>query len=163
MSNHKNNMHVLEERFYSNPDIKKVEMGEPMPTTDHAVKLTGAAPREIIKTLLLKSNKDQYYAVILCAPDRLDQNKLRKLVKAKKLRFVRSEEVMELTGYEAGGVPPLGLPSEFQLLLDENVLEQSRVFGGGGKQELLMELNPHLIETLAKPEINNYKLEEPEQ
>lgn len=163
MSHHKDNMHVLEERFYVNADIKKIDMGEPMPTTDHAVKLTGASPHEIIKTLLLKSNEDQYFAVILCAPDRLDQNKLRKLVKAKKLRFIRSEEVMALTGYEAGGVPPLGLPSAFRLFLDESVLAQSRVFGGGGKQELLMELNPRLIATLANPEIDNYKLEESAQ
>lgn len=153
-------MHVLEERFYTNPEIVKMDMGEPMPTTDHAIKFTGAAPHEIIKTLLLKSSENQYYAVVLCAPDRLDQNKLRKLVKAKKLRFIRSEEVMELTGYEAGGVPPLGLPDAFQLHLDESVLQQSRVFGGGGKQELLMALPPRLIITLANPEVNNYKLEE---
>ena len=48
------------------------------------------------------------------------------------------EQVEAITGYPIGAVPPFGHPQPLETLLDEGVLQQEEVLGGGGETNALM-------------------------
>lgn len=58
-------------------------------------------------------------------------------------RLAKPWELLALTGYPAGGTPPLGYPARF--VFDERVLDEERVIGGGGSPRALLALDPRAI------------------
>ncbi|MEM4035750.1 MAG: YbaK/EbsC family protein [Fervidicoccaceae archaeon] len=108
-------------------------------TVEQASKRTGVEVGSIIKTLLFVGQKG-VYAVVLPGDRRASIEKLELLLGEKGLRLARPSEVRELTGYEAGGLPPFCLGDKVSVLLDFRVLERGLVVGGGGSTRRLVEV-----------------------
>lgn len=72
-------------------------------------------------------------ACIVLATTRADVNGVvRKHLGARKISFASMDDAVSLTGMEYGGITPVGLPEEWPILIDENVIEQDRVIIGSG-------------------------------
>ena len=56
----------------------------------------------------------------------------------RRVKMADGEQVQSITGYEIGAVPPFGHPQQLDTLLDQGVLQQAVVFGGGGETNALM-------------------------
>jgi prolyl-tRNA editing enzyme YbaK/EbsC (Cys-tRNA(Pro) deacylase) len=67
------------------------------------------------------------------ATTRADINGIvRKHLGARKISFASMDGAVSATGMEYGGITPIGLPSEWPVLIDLNVVEQERVIIGSG-------------------------------
>jgi len=118
-------------------------------TVDDAARFLGVDRSRIVKTLIVIAC-NEVYAVIIPGDKKLDMNKLANIIGCKP-RLAKPSEVVERTGYRVGGVPPIALPSHVKLIIDESLLNLNRVYGGGGKDGVLLEFNPKELVELVKP------------
>jgi prolyl-tRNA editing enzyme YbaK/EbsC (Cys-tRNA(Pro) deacylase) len=73
-------------------------------------------------------------ACVVLATTRIDVNgKVREVLNAKKASFAQMEKAVEASGMEYGAITPVGLPSEWLILIDKAVAEsaESLVIGSG--------------------------------
>ena len=56
-------------------------------------------------------------------------------------RMARPKEVKEITGYEVGGLPPVGHEG-LTVIVDLEVAKKNKVYGGGGERNVLLEISP---------------------
>ncbi|MDQ1137803.1 prolyl-tRNA editing enzyme YbaK/EbsC (Cys-tRNA(Pro) deacylase) [Microbacterium sp. SORGH_AS 1204] len=100
-------------------------------------------------------------ACLALATTRLDVNGVvRKLLDARKATFAPMDAAVSTTGMEYGGITPLGIPSDWRLLVDARVAALPRAVVGAGTRgaklflpgEVLASLpGAEVIEGLAKP------------
>lgn len=77
-----------------------------------------------------------YAAVIVLATDKADINSsVRRMLGARKVSFASSENAVRLTGMEYGGITPLGLPADWQIIIDRRAAQSQYVVIGSGKRE----------------------------
>ncbi len=131
-----------------------INVGKPVKTVEQAVKATGSRPRQIIKSLLFISEKEGPILVIVDGESKVDLNKLAKIFG--KVRLATPEEVKQITGFEVGAVPPVGV--KVKTIVDPKVLENKFVIGGGGRIDRLSKLNPEKIVEYQKAIIVDVKV-----
>lgn len=88
-----------------------------------------------------RAEKVWYVACVVLASTRIDVNgTVRKYINAKKASFAPMESAVKLTGMEFGAIAPIGLPDDWQILVDEMVAETQHVIIGSGirKSKLLV-------------------------
>jgi prolyl-tRNA editing enzyme YbaK/EbsC (Cys-tRNA(Pro) deacylase) len=61
------------------------------------------------------------------------------------VRIASPEVTKALTGFEVGVMPPLGHRNKITTIIDQKVMNLSKVYGGSGTAETLMEIDPHDI------------------
>ena len=125
-----------------------LDIGRPVKTVEQATRETGVSKKQVIKSLVIVSESGPLL-VIVDGESRISMSKLEK--KFGKCRFAKPKEVKEITGYEVGGVPPVGVP--LKTVIDPKVLENEYVIGGGGTTERLLRIKPEKIAEYQKAEI----------
>ena len=103
-------------------DVHVVEFAVSTATAPEAAAAAGCELGAIVKSLLFLIGSQP--TLILVAGDRLaDHKKLaaRFGVGKKKVRLADSETVLRVTGYEVGGVPPVGHNEKLPTLIDESL------------------------------------------
>ncbi len=114
-------------------DIHVVEFKASTATAPEAAAAAGCELGAIVKSLLFLI--DGQPVLTLVAGDRLaDQKKLatRFGVGKKKVKLADAETVLRVTGYEVGGVPPLGHPVKLPTLVDESLGRFETVWAAAG-------------------------------
>lgn len=92
---------------------------------DHAANCVVVAGR--------RGDRIRYAAAIVLATTRADVNGvIRKHLDARKASFAPMEDAVRLTGMEYGGITPVGLPEDWSILVDEQVLAAGDVVIGAG-------------------------------
>ena len=84
-------------------------------------------------------------AVILRGDKRVPQRWLAKELSLRRLRLARPHEVLGVIGYVAGGVPPVDLPNNVLVVVDEDILSKHSVIAGGGDESSLLRISPNDI------------------
>ena len=80
-----------------------------------------------------RADRVWYVALMIMATDRADVNKVvKKHLNARKLSFAPMDEAVELTKMEYGGITPIGLPQDWQILVDEKVSRSEKLVIGSG-------------------------------
>lgn len=80
-----------------------------------------------------RADRVWYAACMVLATTRADVNGVvRKHLDARKISFASMETAVSLTGMEYGGITPVGLPADWPILVDQNVIDQKRVVIGSG-------------------------------
>jgi len=108
----------------------------------------------IVKTIVfIDLNKKLEYGngVISIIPGelRVNKDKLRKISNSK-VKIASAEEVLILTGYPAGGVPPFSFKGRFYI--DSILKDKNEVYAGGGSTRTL-------VKTTIKEILNDNKAE----
>ena len=94
-----------------------------------------------------KSDPPVYAMCLVLADSRLDVNRVvRKRLGVRKCSFASSEQTVELTGMQIGGVTPFGTATPLPLWIDSRVMDRSQVIIGGGTRDRKLLVPP---ETLA--------------
>ena len=148
---------------------------EPVYTSEQAAKVRGVELKSGVKAMVLKkrlaksalpseafSSKGQYLLADIAADMRLDFARLEKLMNplVKKLEFATREEVIVVTGCEAGSVHPIGNLFGLDTYLDESVLQNEFVNFNIGlltksvrirKDDLVRILSPKMTGSFSKP------------
>ncbi|MDX1415850.1 MAG: YbaK/EbsC family protein [Candidatus Promineifilaceae bacterium] len=59
----------------------------------------------------------------------------------RRVKMANADQVLAITGYEVGAVPPFGHPHPLPALIDQEVMKETAVYGGGGASNALMYLS----------------------
>ncbi len=106
----------------------------------------------IVKTVIFVDNEGKPHAVVLRGSRRVNQSKLAKLLGVRRVRLATRSEVAELTGYEAGGVPPIDIPID-TIIDSELAAINGEVYAGGGDASTLLEIRVEDIIKIQRPRI----------
>jgi Cys-tRNA(Pro) deacylase len=117
-----------------------LEFNEAARTSDDVARLYNINPREIIKTLIIKSNDNRVFAVMIPGPMKIDSKKLLKEINAKSIRFLNEEELRKNTIFEPGEVCPVLIKS-IPILIDKTVFETEKINFGSGDLYFGIEIN----------------------
>lgn len=124
-----------------------IQPSQETPTVALAARALGCQPEQIIKSVLFLVRDGQQAAPLLVIANGTTQIDFRKLadllgVGRKRIRLAPAEDVLALTGYPAGGVPPFGFPRPLPTCIDHRVFDQAVVYGGGGDDHTMMRITP---------------------
>lgn len=80
-----------------------------------------------------RGDRTWYAACLVRGSDRADVNGVvRRHLDARKLSFAPMDDAVALTGMEYGGITPVGLPTDWPVLVDASVAEHERLIIGSG-------------------------------
>lgn len=124
------------------------EVGD-TPTVPAAAAVLGVDPDQIIKTLLFLVEQPTVSPVVVIShgEHRVDKKLVAKHfgVGTKRVKLAPAEVVLDLIGYPAGGVPPLGHKTSIPVILDASVVATADrfggiLFGGGGDDRTMLRI-----------------------
>lgn len=115
----------------------------PTPTVETAARAVGAEPQQIVKSILFLVD-DQPVLAITCGTAYVERRSIaaRYGVGKKRVKLAAPEEVLALSGYEVGAMPPFGHSPPLTSLLDPRVLSLSVAYAGGGAENALLRITP---------------------
>lgn len=97
---------------------------EPVRTSEDAARVRNAPLKTGIKAIVVKQRENKiYYVADVPANRKVDLKKMAKALKVKSFTLATPEEVLQETGCEVGGVPPLGYKKKIQVIVDNAVFE----------------------------------------
>ena len=128
------------------------------PTVPAAAAVVGVHPDQIVKTLLFVLEPGAQSEAAPAVPPavvvigngerRVDKKALGRHfgLNPKRVKLAPADVVIDLLGYPPGGVPPFGHRQSLPVLVDQTVVEltqldHGRIFGGGGDDHSMLELN----------------------
>lgn len=127
-------------------DAEIVLLDEHTPTVEAAAEAVGVRPEQIVKSVLFVVKEgDGDYRPLLVIANGLSRIAYKALadqvgVSRRRLRMARPKQVLAMTGYPVGTVPPFGHSQVLPTLLDEGVTRQEEVYAGGGAINTLIRL-----------------------
>jgi Cys-tRNA(Pro) deacylase len=122
--------------------------GVPMPTVPLAAGAIGVSPDQILKSLLFVSDTGAVVLAIASGTGKINRARLAAVSGAAKLKMADAATVQRVTGYPVGGVAPVGHAEPVPVVIDERVMALPVAFGGGGAEDVLLEIDPSAIQRL---------------
>jgi len=114
-------------------------------TVQLAAEALGVEPGRIAKTMALRL-KDRDILVLAKGDVKLDNKKFKSAF-GTKAKFVKTEDVEEVTGHPIGGVCPFGLVKPLDVYLDQSLKIYDVVYPAGGTPSSAVKID---LETLEK-------------
>ena len=71
----------------------------------------------------------------------------------KKVKFADPDQVLELTGFIVGSMPPFGHKNKLKTLIDPAVTRMKTVYGGGGDINAMMEIATDVLLEATQAEV----------
>ncbi|MEW6295034.1 MAG: YbaK/EbsC family protein [Candidatus Diapherotrites archaeon] len=129
------------EDFIEVNDLKAriIPLKKAVSTVREAEAALGVKASEIIKSLLFFDSGEEPLIAIVAGNKRVDTKKLCGAAKTQSVRLAEPKEVREVTGYEAGELPPVSVYG-VRVFLDKELEEKELVYGGGGKKDCLLSI-----------------------
>jgi prolyl-tRNA editing enzyme YbaK/EbsC (Cys-tRNA(Pro) deacylase) len=117
------------------------EFAEGTPTAETAADAIGCLVEQVVKSLVFLCDASPTL-VMVPGGSRADAEKVRRETGAEAARIARPELVLEVTGFEVGGVAPFPLPGVAQALVDRSLLRHEIVWAGAGSRRHMVGLAP---------------------
>lgn len=118
-------------------------LGVQTPTVEAAALALGVLPEQIIKSVLFLADKEPV-VVIASGLARLNYKLLADYLglSRRRVKIAGPDEVLAITGYVAGSVPPFGYVQPIRTVVETAVLSlpHPHIYGGGGDINALMKL-----------------------
>jgi Cys-tRNA(Pro) deacylase len=112
----------------------------------------GVPVREVVKSLLFMV--DGRPVLILVPGDAtVDVDVLAHELGAQRAALARGREVLDLTGYGPGAVPPVALATDLPVVADPTVVEPDVVFCGGGTTSTMLRIASADLQRLLRPRL----------
>jgi Cys-tRNA(Pro) deacylase len=128
-------------------------VGGPTMTAQDAATQLHVQLETIIKSILFTDEKQKPILAILTGDKKADRKKLASVVGASKVRIGTPEVTKEFTGFEVGVMPPVAHKNRIVTVIDQKAMSFSKVYGGSGTAEALMEIDPRDIARLTDAKI----------
>lgn len=130
-----------------------LRLGAPTATVETAALALGVRTEQIVKSILFLVKDDPGTAgykpalAITCGTGHVDKRRIGAHfgVGHKRVRTAFPEEVLALSGYAVGAMPPFGHRQPLATLLDRRVLGLPEAYAGGGDENAIVRLDPQDI------------------
>ena len=126
-----------------------------MPTVDAAAAALGVSPERIFKSILFAAPDGRCVMAVACGKARVDAARLASLTETGSLRLASPEVALRVTGYPAGGTPPVGHRERFPVVVDARVAAQEWGWAGGGRKELMVRIRSADIVRLTGAQVSD--------
>ncbi|MCR4369174.1 MAG: YbaK/EbsC family protein [archaeon] len=93
---------------------------QPAYTCEDAAILRNVPLSEMLKAILLVDKSGNYVLACIPGDKKLDVQKVRRVINLRRLSFASENEVVEITGFEVGSVPPVALAHKIPILFDSS-------------------------------------------
>lgn len=137
--------------------------GVPTPTVAAAAEALEVEPDQIVKSVVFMV-ADQPFLVYACGVRRVDPGKLaqRLNVEHKDVMLASAQQVLDLTGYAVGTVPPLGLKTPMPVFMDPAVQSYETIYAGGGGIKALLRMRSEDLLNYSNAEVAPMLRDKPE-
>jgi len=133
----------------SGAESRLEEFADGTPTAEDAAKAVGCELAQIVKSLVFDCG-GRYVLELVPGDRRADPAKVAAAAGSAAARIASPAQVLEATGYPAGGVAPFPLTSVALVLLDQTLLAHERVWIGAGSERHLAEIAPGELARLTR-------------
>jgi prolyl-tRNA editing enzyme YbaK/EbsC (Cys-tRNA(Pro) deacylase) len=121
------------------PGFSVVAFDQSTHTAQEAADAIGCALAQIAKSIIFRSQSGKAVLVIASGVNKVDEKKIRALL-GEKVERASPDFVKEMTGYEVGGVPPLGHARPCTVFLDEDLKAYPTLWAAGGTATAVFEI-----------------------
>ena len=120
-----------------------IQLKDEVRTVDQAAQALGVTPNHIIKSLLFVAD-ERPLLVITLGPDRVNPVILERILGLEhgRLKLATPDQVLSLSGYAVGTVPPMALAQTMDVVIDQSIMSLDQVFAGGGSSSALLRIAP---------------------
>jgi len=119
---------------------KIVEFDKPTLTVEQSIKVLKCQAEDIVKSIVVVTNTNEFYLVLLQGNRKIKTKKLKKLLNVKDIRLASPQQVLDITKYNVGHVPPVS--NALPVVIDELAAEQGgKIYGGGGAPTKLLHIS----------------------
>ncbi len=125
------------------------------PTVERAAEALGVTSDRVIKSLLFQAKDGECVLVIAAGTARVDPKKLAAVTGKDRWRLATPDVVQALTGYAAGGTPPIGHATKLRVLMDAKAAALDVVYGGGGALDCMLRIRVADIRRLTGAEVHD--------
>ena len=136
-------------------EVHTYEVDENDVSAENVAKKTGQDITKVFKTLVSKSDKNEFLVACIPGAEELSLKALAKVAGCKKVEMIHLKEVLPITGYIRGGVSPVGMKKHFRTFIHESALEEETIFVSGGLRGIQIEVNPEDLRVLVTGEFGN--------
>jgi Cys-tRNA(Pro)/Cys-tRNA(Cys) deacylase len=119
-------------------------------TAKRAADLLGVPQRDVVKSLLFSTDKGPVVALVP-GDAQVNPRLLRQAAKARKIALAAPGDVLSLTGYRPGAMPPCGLAVAMPAIADPAVFESEVVYCGGGTTTTMLKIRSEDLRVCADP------------
>jgi prolyl-tRNA editing enzyme YbaK/EbsC (Cys-tRNA(Pro) deacylase) len=127
------------------------EFTETTATAAAAADALGIPVGEIVKSLIFMAG-DQPILVLTSGPNRVDVNKVGKLM-GQKIARANADQVRQATGFAIGGVPPFGFPAPLKTYCDPDLLAYPEVWAAAGTPNSVFPIDPRDLVRMCAAEV----------
>ncbi len=116
-------------------DVIEIPLSEdkkPIRSLEELLAAKGLDHNSVVRSVVFKAESGQYALLAVAGGGRADWGLLRAYLNERKLRMAEYDEVSEVTGYMVGAVPPIALPDNVRVLVDNSVSRYEFVVIGSG-------------------------------
>jgi Cys-tRNA(Pro)/Cys-tRNA(Cys) deacylase len=127
-------------KFILENDIfaQHLRFGQSCHSVGEAAKAANANIDEIVKSICLIDANNLIVAIVK-GENKVSITKVGQALKIEKPRIATRDEVLNKTGYPAGGTPSFGYSAVF--LIDPKVMEKEIIYSGGGSENSLIKIS----------------------
>lgn len=111
--------------------LKAIEFTVDTSTSELAAQALGVEVGQIAKSLLFLAD-GKPVLVVTSGDVRVDQKKIKKKLGVSKVKFADPDTVLEVTGYQVGGVCPVALKKPVNIFMDESLKRFPVVYAAAG-------------------------------
>ena len=134
-------------------DAEVIPLPVETPTVERAAEALGVTADRVIKSLLFQARDKECVLVIAAGTARVDPKKLAAVTGRDRWRLAAPDVVLAVTGYPAGGTPPIGHATKLRVLMDTKAAALDVVYGGGGALDCMLRVRVADIRRLTNAEI----------
>jgi Cys-tRNA(Pro) deacylase len=113
-------------------EIPLSEDKKPIRSLEELLSSQGLQPQSVVRSVVFKGENSGFSLLAVAGGGRADWALLRAHLNERKCRMAEYDEVPEATGYVVGAVPPIALPADLRVLVDESVSHYETVVIGSG-------------------------------
>ena len=130
---------------------------QPAHHASQAAELLNCPIGAVVKSLvLIHPDKESFLVVLVSGKNQLDFEKVARFTGVN-VKMATPKEVIELTGFEVGAVPPFGVEGQTQTLIDQDLMVYDTVWGSAGSQTTLISLAPPNLKKLCEGQVVRIK------
>ena len=119
-------------------------------TAQLAAEALGVPVGDVVKSLLFLLD-DAPVLALVPGDATVDVDALARGLGVAQVRFAKSRELRETTGYKPGAVPPCALATEVPVVADPGVFAPDVVYCGGGTTTTMLKIGSADLDALLKP------------
>ena len=103
----------------------------------------------IVKSLLLRAD-DSYVLCLVSGDKKCSLNKVKKITGKKDVCMANAEDVKKKTGFTIGGVSPVGLTNNLEIMIDDQLNRFQDIFAAAGHPNVVFKIDFKNLKEITK-------------